>query len=144
MIHFITAEVPPASTTIDAAATPPPTAAAPRVPLPAATGNAEVLPPEHTQSVQDHGTEQQRFRQQQWHHLQKQHRDHHQQQKHQDRRSLQQTGQVRISTVEGNDPIYRVTQHVGSNLPLTSKHKFRFGLACRGWGISSRTLVGLT
>ena len=25
---------------------------------------------------------------------------------------------------------YRVTQHVGSNLPLASKHKFCFGLAC--------------
>ena len=26
--------------------------------------------------------------------------------------------------------MYRVTQHVGSNLPLTSKYKFHFGLAC--------------
>ena len=26
--------------------------------------------------------------------------------------------------------MYRVTQHIGSNLPLTSKHKFCFGLAC--------------
>ena len=25
---------------------------------------------------------------------------------------------------------YRVTHHVGQNLPLTSKHKFRFGLTC--------------
>ena len=25
---------------------------------------------------------------------------------------------------------YRVTQHIGSNLQLTSKHKFRFDLAC--------------
>ena len=26
--------------------------------------------------------------------------------------------------------LYRATQHVGSNLPLTPKQKFRFGLAC--------------
>ena len=26
--------------------------------------------------------------------------------------------------------MYRVTHHVGSNLPLTSKHKFRFGQVC--------------
>ena len=26
--------------------------------------------------------------------------------------------------------LYRVTHQVGSNLPLTSKQKFRFGLAC--------------
>ena len=50
MIHFITAEVPPATTTINAAAAPPPTAVARRLPLPAAAGNAEP-----TRPVQDPG-----------------------------------------------------------------------------------------
>ena len=31
-----------------------------------------------------------------------------------------------------NNRLYRVTHHVGQNLPLTSKQKFRFGLARPG------------